>query len=384
MKKISITLKSLLVVALLHGITMPYAFAEGAPVASQATSPFAITLLCIMLALLLIIGLLAYVLLGVAGIHLNKFREATKKGDIKVALFFLFANLFSLTVMAQGKPAELTTPAVSSYDGLSAFSYNTMVFIIGLEVLVIIVMCLFVQYLLAKEKIKLPVAIPIYTEPLWKKWWQKMNNFKPEGAVEDMGHNYDGIRELDNRLPPWWLYGFIACIMFSLIYLYRFQVVHTGPSPLQEYETAMNEAAVEKEAYLLHAASKVDENSVVMLTDVAALGAGKKLFEASCSPCHGANAQGVVGPNLTDDFWLHEGGVKDVFKIIKYGVPEKGMKSWKDDFSPVQIAQLASYIKSLKGSKPAGAKEPQGQEYKEASETATGAVKSEKSLVNNP
>jgi cytochrome c oxidase cbb3-type subunit 3 len=171
--------------------------------------------------------------------------------------------------------------------------------------------------------------------------------------------------------------------MFSLIYLYRFQVVHTGPSPLQEYETAMNEAATEKEAYLLHAASKVDENSVIMLTDVAALGEGKKLFEASCSPCHGANAQGVVGPNLTDDFWLHEGGIKDVFKTIKYGVPERGMKAWKDDFSPVQISELASYIKSLRGSKPAGAKEPQGQEYKETIETAD-AVKSEKSIVTNP
>ena len=130
---------------------MPVAFAQGPPVASQATSPLAITLLCIMLTLLLIIGLLAYVLLGIADMSLNKFREDTKKGAIIVDVFFLFANLFSLTVMAQDKPAAVTTAAVASYDGLSAFSYNTMVFIIGLEVLIIIVMCLFVQNLLAKE-----------------------------------------------------------------------------------------------------------------------------------------------------------------------------------------------------------------------------------------
>ena len=103
-----------------------------------------------------------------------------------------------------------------------------------------------------------------------------------------------------------------------------------------------------------------------------------------CAPCHGAEGQGVVGPNLTDDYWLHKGSVKDVFKTIKYGVPEKGMKSWKDDFSPVQIAQIASYIKSLHGSKPANAKEPQGELYKEdamATEGTTG-ISDKKVAIN--
>ena len=127
----------------------------------------------------------------------------------------------------------------------------------------------------------------------------------------------------------------------------------------------MANAALEKEEYLKTAASKVDENSVTYMTEAADLAKVKKIFGLSCAPCHGADAQGVVGPNLTDDYWLHQGGLKDIFKVIKYGVPEKGMKSWKDDFSPVQIAQLSSYIKSLHGSKPANAKEPQGELYKD-------------------
>ena len=139
----------------------------------------------------------------------------------------------------------------------------------------------------------------------------------------------------------------------------------------------MAQADIEKAEYLKGAANKVDENSVVLLTNDAALGEGKKLFVASCSPCHGAEGQGVVGPNLTDDYWLHKGGLKDVFKTIKYGVQEKGMKAWKEDFSPVQIAELASYIKSLHGSKPAGAKDPQGELYTEDSSEKPDSTKTD-------
>lgn len=383
MKIISNTLKPLFVLGLLNAITIPSTYATAGPVTSQVTSPFAITLLGIMLALLLVIGLLAYVLLGVAEIRLHKVQEAAKKAASISAIWIVMLCMATLPVSAQVKVAEVVAPTITNYDGLSAFSYNTMVFIIGLEVLLIIVMSLFIQTLLAKDKIVVASATIAYKEPIWKVWWEKINSFKPEGAVADTGHDYDGIRELDNRLPPWWLYGFYACVVFALVYLYRFEVVHTAPSTIQEYEIAMADAVKEKEEYLKHAASKVDENSVVLLTDASALSEGKKLFGASCSPCHGAEAQGVVGPNLTDDYWLYEGGVKDVFKIIKYGVPEKGMKSWKDDFSPVQIAQISSYIKSLHGSKPTNAKEPQGEVYKELTEHTTVENKSEKSLVTN-
>ena len=112
-------------------------------------------------------------------------------------------------------------------------------------------------------------------------------------------------------------------------------------------------------------ANKVDENTVVYLKDVADIDAGKKIYTTACVACHLADAGGSVGPNLTDDYWIHGGSIKDIFKTLKYGWPEKGMKSWKDDYTPQQLAQITSYVKSLVGTKPAKPKEPQGVLYEE-------------------
>ena len=113
------------------------------------------------------------------------------------------------------------------------------------------------------------------------------------------------------------------------------------------------------------AANQVDERTVTFLEGENDLHAGKALFETNCIACHGKMGEGVVGPNLTDNYWLHGGSIKDVFKSIKYGIPEKGMRNWNEDFSPVQIAQLASYIKSISGSNPPNAKEKQGERFEE-------------------
>jgi cytochrome c oxidase cbb3-type subunit III len=93
---------------------------------------------------------------------------------------------------------------------------------------------------------------------------------------------------------------------------------------------------------------------------------GKSIYKTACAVCHGNAGEGLVGPNMTDDYWIHGGSIKDIFKVIKYGVIDKGMKPWKDDYSPNQIAQLSSYIKSMRGTNPPNPKEPQGELYKEA------------------
>ena len=170
-----------------------------------------------------------------------------------------------------------------------------------------------------------------------------------------MGHEYDGIRELNNRLPPWWLYGFYATIVFAIVYLWRFEVSHNGPSSKQEYETSVARAEIKVQEYLKKKGDAVDENTVKLLTGADDIAAGKAIFmdPSKCPACHGADGGGnAVGPNLTDDYWLYGGGVKDIFKTIKYGT-SKGMRSWKDDLSAKQMAQLTSYIKTLKGTKPA-------------------------------
>jgi len=192
-----------------------------------------------------------------------------------------------------------------------------------------------------------------------------------EASIE-MEHEYDGIRELDNNLPPWWLYGFYFTIGFAIVYLVNYHITGTGDLQLTEYQHELEAAEAARNAFVSTQQNAVDENNVEMLADAAGIATGEKLFKLNCVGCHGpggGSMPGGVGPNLTDDYWLHGGSVKDVFKTIKYGVPAKGMQSWEKNFTPEQIQQLASYIKSIRGSNPANAKEPQGEPWTEPSET---------------
>ena len=170
-------------------------------------------------------------------------------------------------------------------------------------------------------------------------------------------HNYDGIRELDNNLPTWWLYMFYATIVFAVVYFFYYQTSGYGDTQIQEYEKSI---IVANEEMKLHA-SKVDENSATQLTDAAAIAEGKIVFMDNCAACHGKLGEGGVGPNFTDEYWLHGGDVKSIFKTIKFGVPEKGMIPWQSQISPPQIQQVASYILTLKGTNPPNAKAPQGE-----------------------
>ncbi|WP_310397755.1 cbb3-type cytochrome c oxidase N-terminal domain-containing protein [Hymenobacter sp.] len=175
---------------------------------------------------------------------------------------------------------------------------------------------------------------------------------------EELDHNYDGIREFDNDLPPWWKYGFGFTIVFAFVYVGYYHVTQKGQLQTAEYETEMRQAA------LLVAAGADDPTKLttyLALTTAADLSSGKSIYVTNCAPCHGANAEGKVGPNLTDDFWLHGGEVNHVYKTIKYGIPSKGMVAWKGKLSGKQILQVTSYALSLLGSQPANPKPPQGE-----------------------
>jgi cytochrome c oxidase cbb3-type subunit 3 len=173
-------------------------------------------------------------------------------------------------------------------------------------------------------------------------------------------HEYDGIKELNNPTPAWFMGLFYVTIVFAVGYLLIYHVLGIGQLQYDEYKTEMAVAAKEKAAYLAKSADRVDENTVKLTTDAAVLTAGKGIFTTNCAACHGANGQGIVGPNLTDDYWLHGNKINDVFKTIKYGVGAKGMPTWESKLTPKQISDVANYIKSLHGTNPPGAKEPQG------------------------
>ena len=181
-----------------------------------------------------------------------------------------------------------------------------------------------------------------------------------------LDHDYDGIRELDNNLPAWWKYGFYLTIVVAFVYVWYYHS-GAGPTQLDEYAAEVKAGEEAKEAYLAKSAGNIDENTVKM-GDEASISSGKTLYASNCAACHAPDGGGTVGPNLTDSYWLHGGSISDVFKSIKYGWADKGMKSWKDDFSPKQIADLSTFIKSLNGTTPAAPKDKQGELYTEGSE----------------
>ncbi len=204
------------------------------------------------------------------------------------------------------------------------------------------------------------------SEPdFWATMWEKINAFRPVEKERDLdlGHDYDGIRELDNSLPPWWKYGFYLSIVIAAIYLYVYHSPGSDWSSAKEYREAMAEAEVEKAEYLKIAGDQVDETSVELLADAASISNGQAIYTANCVACHGVEGQGGVGPNFADEYWIHGGDIKDLFRTIKYGVPEKGMISWQSQLGPRKMQEVASYILTFQGTTPPNPKEPQGELY---------------------
>ena len=291
-------------------------------------------------------------------------------GIAKVLLPFLFLFTAS-SAFAQD---AATTTDTNPY----AYTVWLILVVIGLEVFAILVLGLQTIKLLklASNESEAEAAIVAGTtvakKGLLADIWEKINQFKPleQEADIDTGHSYDGIRELDNITPPWFTAGFVASILFAIVYLWVYHVSDTGPRQEEEFATEMAIAEEQKKAFLATQANNVDENTVTLLTSADDIAAGKKHFETSCVACHLADLGGQVGPNLVDAYWIHGGSVNDVFKVIKYGVQDKGMMPWKDEYTPQQIAQLTSYILSMQGSKPATPKDPQGELYTPAAAAA--------------
>jgi cytochrome c oxidase cbb3-type subunit 3 len=177
-------------------------------------------------------------------------------------------------------------------------------------------------------------------------------------------HVYDDIRELDNRIPPWFTTLFLGTIVFAAVYMLSYHVVGTSPLMIEEYRQEIAEADLQRRVMIAKEGA-IDENTLVELIEPAALERGKEAFGKYCVSCHGAAGQGVVGPNLTDGFWIHGGGVRNVYAVIKNGVAAKGMISWQLVFTPKQIQEIASYVLSLQGTNPPNAKKAEGDPYVE-------------------
>lgn len=194
----------------------------------------------------------------------------------------------------------------------------------------------------------------------WDSFWIKLLSLRPIEEEKDLviDHEYDGIQELNNPIPGWFNVLFYGTIVIGFVYLLVYHVFGWGMNQDQEYAHEMAMAEKAKQEYLAQAANLIDESSVVF--DAGMASAGKAIFAANCAACHGANGEGTIGPNLTDRHWLHGGEVKDIFKTVKYGVPAKGMVPWEQTLTPGQIAEVSSYIITLRDSKPANGKAAEG------------------------
>ncbi len=183
-----------------------------------------------------------------------------------------------------------------------------------------------------------------------------------ELILED--HDSDGIRELDNKIPPWFNYLFYGTVLWGAFYMLHYHVLSSGDVQASEYEEEVRLAEL-KMAELVKSGALLDESNLTALTEVSALNSGKEIYNKNCAVCHTESGAGLVGPNLTDDYWIHGGGIKNIYAVIKEGVPAKGMISWKTQLNPRQIHEVASYVLTFRGTNPPNAKAPEGMLYVE-------------------
>lgn len=264
---------------------------------------------------------------------------------------------------------------IDSGDQPAIVAYPSVLLLLGLIILVVIALEIvaaasnnIINQLMTPEERAAKDAIdnlPLSQTPFMKKWMQKLTrtrSMEEEKEIE-MDHDYDGIKELDNDLPPWWVYLFYATVVFGVIYLGKYHLFG-GENQYQELENEMMIAQKEIEEYKKTAPDMLTVDQVVQLTEAADLAAGKAIFDSSCVACHRADGGGGIGPNLTDEFWILGGDVKDIFHVISEGGRDgKGMVAWKQQIKPTDIQKVASYILSLQGTNPADAKAAEGDKH---------------------
>ena len=279
-----------------------------------------------------------------------------------------------LTVLFLGYSPSLLAQTESSLQSMDQ-SQLSLLIILGVILGVIVLLLILMIYLMSFMATVLKKENPsLADEP---SWWETFKERFVTGKVDEAfgseekakmmaDHSYDGITELDNFMPPWLQYVFLGTVVFGVGYFVYYTVLGTGLTGVEEYQEELRVEAIAAEIRQASNLASIDESSVVFDESAGALAAGKTIFEANCAACHAADGGGGVGPNLTDAYWIHGGGIADIFKIVKYGVIEKGMVPWEDQLSPVEIQNVSSYILTLGGTSPANPKDPQGEIYEGA------------------
>lgn len=186
---------------------------------------------------------------------------------------------------------------------------------------------------------------------------------KPKKELDELlDSNYDGIQEYDNDLPGWWVYLFYLTIIISAIYVVW---VHYGPGLLPREKLSKDMAVLEEVRAAAQARMEASRPAkvdlVALSSDTAALASGKTIFIEKCAACHTETGGGLVGPNLTDAYWIHGGTVTDIKRIVENGVLEKGMLAWKGILKPEEIDDVTAFVWSIRNTNVEGGKAPEGE-----------------------
>lgn len=373
----SIKNKTLLTVLFVITASTIFAQTKAPATAPAATSGY--NQLAVLLIILIIV--LAFVIWGMGQVLTTLGRQLLEKNKnaTKILSVVLLAGFSMLSQISFAQDAAATVvKEIPNYGGLTSTAYYVFLTVFGIELVVVLFLAFSISRMYAElvpQKVKLKPEHSKFAA-LWTQMDSKL--FTRAVSVEKeadilLDHDYDGIKELDNSLPPWWKYGFYITIIVAFIYLLNFHVLGIGLNPEQEYKAEMEKARIEKEMYEASNKDRIDENNVPM-ANAAGIIAGQRLYEANCVACHLKDGGGIVGPNLTDDYWIHKGSLNDIYNTIKVGYPDKGMQPWGNMFSPKEMSFISSFIKSLKNTKPATAKEAQGELYVDAVVVSDSAV----------
>lgn len=339
-------------------------FAQAAEAPKADTNMLQLTLMITAVVLVGVIWLLSQVMITLSKSVLKKRKE---EGSIKALTILIGSSLLASVANAQDSYIVTGLKNDGNYGGMSFMGFYALIAVIAIELVVIVYFSIMIRRLFRDLSGEADKALARADEPSkWLKWWNELDKKWMTKAVPVekeadilLDHDYDGIKELDNALPPWWKYGFYITVVVGIIYLFHFHIWGTGKNPDQEYAEQMAEGQRLEEQYKARTKDIVDENNLT-LADADGIAAGKALYTQSCVACHAPDGGGGIGPNLTDNYWIHGGKLSEIYKTIKIGYPEKGMQSWQSMYSPVQMRNLASFVQSLKGAKTANPKEPQG------------------------
>jgi cytochrome c oxidase cbb3-type subunit 3 len=300
---------------------------------------------------------------------------------VRVPLIFAFVfGAMEYFIDSGDQPAFIKFPMVGLF--LAVFLF----LLVAIEIVSSAVDNITYHLLTEEQKKQLDEAqsIPFTESAFYKNILNKLTRTKTIEQESDvmLDHNYDGIRELDNVLPPWWVYLFYGTIIFGAIYIVRYQIMD-GNNQVQEFQTEMQEAKVAVAEYLKTAPDMMSKEKVTLLTDATSLAAGKAIYTANCVACHRPDGGGQIGPNLTDNYWILGGGIKNVFNTVMEGGRDgKGMVAWKASIKPSDIQKVASYVLSLQGTNPKDAK-PTELEAKEWVDEATKVITKDTLKVTN-